>query len=392
MQSPLNGLFGRRVLIAGSSSPKTEPNLIAGAHSIVSGLVVSVLENGGGLVTGVGKEPRPGGSGPESPSLTFDWTALETAFGCLERGASKWPFEVGHPLVAVLSEKAETEIPAERRQLWNELLKSGFMDLKSIQPGARSGAMIRELQAKYADILVTLGGGTGVEHLAERFRSLRRPVIPLDLPIGASRGDGTGGSEYLARCARASPDKFFKLERGLQHNSGAYLASISAMDGRNNPVEIAKSLALILLSLARPTAFYVRLLGKENPAFPMVEEFFRNVVDPLIRKMGFQRVEVGTDEARCAFMNVEIFENLHFSDLTIVDITGHRPNCFIELGYSLGRGIRTIVTARKGTPLPFDEQAIPCYFWPESAGGDERQIELEEFLSKYVNRPRLVQS
>jgi hypothetical protein len=47
--------------------------------------------------------------------------------------------------------------------------------------------------------------------------------------------------------------------------------------------------------------------------------------------------------------------------ITIVDITGLRPNCFIELGYGLGRGNRVIVTAKSGTTLPFDQQAISLF-------------------------------
>jgi hypothetical protein len=386
-----NGLFGRRVLISGSSSPHTRHDIINAAHSLVSALAAGIIENGGGLVTGVGREPRAPDSRPGSPALTFDWTALETALSALGRGASRWPFDVGRPLVVVLSEKAESEIPADRKQLWNELLKSSFVDLKSIQPGARSGAMVRELQARYANILVTLGGGTGVEHLADRFISLRRPVIPLDLPLGASRGDGTGGSESLARLARASPGKFFRLDRSHRGNSGAYLTSTSARHNTNNPVQMAKGLISILLGLERPKAFYVRLMDRQDPAFPKVDEFFRRVVDPVTQKMGFQRVEIGTDEARCAFINVEIFESLHFSDMAVVDITGHRPNCFIELGYSLGRGVRTIVTAQRGTPLPFDQQAIPCYFWDHSTPRDRTENELSEFLSNYLNRPQVVQ-
>ena len=39
--------------------------------------------------------------------------------------------------------------------------------------------------------------------------------------------------------------------------------------------------------------------------------------------------------ATYAFINVGIFENLHFSSVAVVDVTGERPNCFIELGYAL---------------------------------------------------------
>ncbi len=66
-------------------------------------------------------------------------------------------------------------------------------------------------------------------------------------------------------------------------------------------------------------------------------------------------------------MNVAIFESLHFSSLAIVDVTGERPNCFIELGYgSWQRQNRVLVTAEEGTKLPFDQEMIPCHFWKPS--------------------------
>ena len=74
----------------------------------------------------------------------------------------------------------------------------------------------------------------------------------------------------------------------------------------------------------------------KHPKFNAVESFFRNVVDPVVEEAEMSRIEIGTDKNEHAFMNVAIFESLHFSSLAIVDVTGERPNCFIELGYALG--------------------------------------------------------
>ena len=71
-----------------------------------------------------------------------------------------------------------------------------------------------------------------------------------------------------------------------------------------------------------------------------------------------RRIEMGADRNEFAFMNVAIFESLHFSSVAIVDVTGERPNCFIELGYAL-RGNRVLVSAEEGTNLPFDQYFRP---------------------------------
>ncbi len=91
-------------------------------------------------------------------------------------------------------------------------------------------------------------------------------------------------------------------------------------------------------------------------------------------------------------MNVAIFESLHFSSLAMVDVTGERPNCFIELGYALGTGNRVLVTAEEGTPLPFDQTMIPCHFWKPGATVDDRIKALVEFWEKNINRPTIVKS
>ena len=96
--------------------------------------------------------------------------------------------------------------------------------------------------------------------------------------------------------------------------------------------------------------------------FSVVEQFFREIVDPVVHEAGMSRIEIGTDKSEYAFINVAIFEDLHFSSVAIVDVTGERPNCFIELGYAL-RGNRVLVTAEEGTKLPFDQEMIPCHFW-----------------------------
>jgi hypothetical protein len=103
---------------------------------------------------------------------------------------------------------------------------------------------------------------------------------------------------------------------------------------------------------------------------------------------GYGRIEIGTDSARQGFLNVEIFERLHFSSMAVVDLTALRPNCLVELGYALGRGANVILTARDGTRLPFDTAAIPCHFWRDS---DEVSIQdFRKFWETHVNRGPLV--
>lgn len=383
-------LLGRRIHIAGSASAHTESGLVQYAHQIVRQLVLNILVAGGGIVASVGKEPRSPGSAPDSPSLIFDWTVLEAAAECVRNGSLLWPANFGLPIVLVSSEKSESEIPENRRPLYEFLVGSGKVRVESIMAGSRAAVFLRQRQAHFGDALVILGGGTGVEHSADLYMARRRPVLPLDLALGASRDDGTGGALRLSKQSRAEPNRFLRFVPADAGTEGAALSSIGTRDGNVASGEIAKRISTILSKVARPDAFYVRLLRPDHAKFDAVESFFRDVVDPVVGEAGLNRIEMGTDRTEHAFMNVAIFESLHFSSLVIVDVTGERPNCFIELGYALGNPNRVLVTAEEGTNLPFDQQAIPCHFWKAGEPAPDRQKAFSEFWKKNIDRPPIV--
>lgn len=51
-------LSGKRVHVAGSIGPRTPSDIAAYGHEVVRRVVRGVIEAGGGIVTGAGKEPR----------------------------------------------------------------------------------------------------------------------------------------------------------------------------------------------------------------------------------------------------------------------------------------------------------------------------------------------
>jgi len=390
LSTALLTLAGRRIQIAGSASGSIDPALVRYTHEIIARLVTNIMTAGGGIVVSAGREPRPDGAAADAPSLTFDWTALDAAARCLQQGCGTWPAESGLPIVVVSSEKAESEIPDSRRSLYHTLLSSGRVQFESIMPGSRAAALLRQRQAAFGDAIVILGGGTGVEHSAELYLSRRKPVVPFDLAIGASRGDGTGGAPRLARQARAEPKRFLRFGPAFAATEGAALAEIATRGGTVPAIDIADRTIGLLRKIARPDAFYVRLLNAKHSKFNAVESFFRNVVDPVVEEAGMGRVEIGTDKSDHAFINVAIFESLHFASLAIVDVTGERPNCFIELGYALGNANRVLVTAEEGTKLAFDQEMIPCHFWNASDPLLDSKNALVEFWKRHINRPPIV--
>jgi hypothetical protein len=380
---------GKYIHLAGSASKLRDTALIRYAHDLTREVATAILRSGGGLVLFAGNEPVQAADIPGSPALTFDWTILEAADSVIGQEGLLWPYS-RPPLVIVTSEKAEKEIPDHRRATWESLLRSGFVRVEYIQPGARSGAMLRDRQAQFGAALICLGGGTGVEHLSKTYQSRHRSVIPLDLPIGASREDGTGGSERLNREAQANPREFLRLRPDLAETGASLLLAMKTRDGAADRGVVADAVMRLLASMDAPHAFYVRLLNNKLEEFSPVEYYFRNVVDPIVEKLGYRRLEIGAETAEHAFMNVEIFERLHYSDVAVVDVTGLRPNCFVELGYALGRGNSVIVMAQRGTILPFDQSAIPTHFWSLDSSIESNRGLLLEFIEKNLDRPPIV--
>jgi hypothetical protein len=124
--------------------------------------------------------------------------------------------------------------------------------------------------------------------------------------------------------------------------------------------------------------------------YATVEKYFRNVVDKVTRGLGYKRFEMETDYSCEPFMNVELFQKLHFSSLVIADLTGIRPNCCIELGFAFGLGKKIIITAIEGTKLPWDTESIHCHFWSASKSDAERITDLKSYMKKNINREPLI--
>jgi hypothetical protein len=335
-------------------------------------------------VLSVGGEPAHDDG---APPIIFDWTAIEAAYAALEGGDALPQTARGPLVVAGSSERGLSQIPEARRPLFDALVQANALDLRVLPEGWRSGALVRMEQASAGDVLMTLGGGAGVEHLANLYSQSGRPILPLDFQIGASREDDVVGGAGLAARALASPGNFLKLQSGIP--AAGRLAGLSTR-GETSADVLADRVVQLLDELEPPRCFYVRLLDSSVQVFGEVERFFREVVDQVVAALGFSSFEMGRDEPEHGWMNDEIFARLYFSSLVVVDLTELRPNCLAELGYALGRAQRVIVTARDGTKPPFDLDKIPWFFWDPAADSSELRTKLAGHVQLNSSRPPLV--
>lgn len=342
----------------------------------------NILRNGGGLVVTLGNDPT-NEKNPPLP-IIFDWTVLETVEKCQAEDIITWPIGQGAAVIAVGLPKWREKIPENKLPLWDQLSISKNLELVQVRSELGVGGILREKQTEYGDILVTFGGGPGVYHLAELYFKKKRPVIPFDIPL---KGDKVGASESLYRKAMENPSIFFECE---SEGDATRILSRLSIKNKLETSDYVNRLFELLSILKKPKAFFVRLINKDVTEFEAVEKFFRNVVDEVIDLCGYERFECGLDASKEPFLNLEIFQNLHYSSLAIVDLTGIRPDCCLELGYALGQKKKVIIMAQKGTKLPFDTKMMPCYFWSTEMSDDERKKELTTFMKQNIDRRPIV--
>lgn len=375
---------GLRVHLTGSAAKDCNAVHLGTAHSFVHAFVEEVVASGGGIVLQAGFEPR----GDSGLPCIFDWTALEIVAAAPDP-APEWPTLRPDRFVAVASQRGLEKVPDDRGEIWGRCRNRSDFQLDVAPPGWRMAGIIRERQVLRGDILVALGGGAGVEHLAELYRAEGKPVIPIYAELGALNRDGNGGSRFLYERALSIPDSFFRLRDGV--GSAAGRLSSLRLNSDADVGALAKEVARLLADLRPRPAFYVRLLDTHNDEYAHVEHFFRQVVDTVIAERGFTSWEMGQQRPETAFMNVQIFQGLHRAALVVVDLTGLRPNCMMELGYAFGRRRRVVISARRGTALPFDEDKLPTYVWDDGGSLEDRVRSYRDWLDRYSELPPLVE-
>lgn len=366
----------RRLLIAGSASEATDAEALRTAHAIVGQTAGELTRRGATFVIPIDAEPRQK-SGERLP-ITFDWTVLEAVWEA--RDAKTRPPAAEPLIVAVTTVKGLGQVPPDRKTLWQDVLDSGDVNVVSLGD-MNSGALRRRAEADHAQALIALGGGEGVRHLADLLHSAGHPVLPLGSLIGRE----TEGANLLALLARTRPADFFEID---SRTEAAFLRTSNHLP--NDPQAAATSVVELISRLAPPTAFAVRLLNPENPSYAEVEAYFTEVVEPVAESAGYRVITAGRGTPAHAFMNVEIFERLHGSDLTIADLTENRANCYLELGYALGHRQPSLILAKRGTVLAFDTDKIVTHFWTRDGGIEAARKELEEHWRLQIHRPPIV--
>jgi hypothetical protein len=380
-------LRGRRIHIAGSAAANADEGKLEYAHCLIAELTTRLTASGATFIIPFGKEPflKDRSTGP---SITFDWTVAEVIGNALATGNASPSSIAGRLISTVSTTRTDAHIPETRRTLYDALRNDGAIEIAFLRAGWTAGALQRQRLAQLGDVLIAVSGGQGVEHLAVEYSSRGKPVVPLDLQLGASSGDGSGGAARLFDRALEDPSSFFRITN--KRAAADLLDGIKTRGGDALVTDVVNAVITLLNALTPPRVFYVRILNSKLADYPSVEDFFRTTVDSLVEQLGFERREMGLGDNEFAWMNEAIFQLLHHSSVVLVDVTGLRPNCFVELGYALGNQQRVIFTARDGTDFPFDVFAIEAFLWKDGEDPKARLARFRTHWERNINMPRLV--
>lgn len=376
-------LFGRRIHISGSVAndlivaPAAE---VDAARELIALLVKELVKRGSNFVVPVDAEPKRNVDGLP---VCFDWLIWKTVKENLIHRPQNVP---GPFIVAVQHHKTEEQIPGEYVDLWDQLRDSQLIKIESAAHWNMNSKRM-EAQARFGDVLVSLGGDEGVLYLANLYHDAGKPVVPLNLALCA---ENKGARRlYNFGLASANTRRLFQIaDDGDAHD---WINRIGFPKRQSIPDRVS-ALINLLESLERPKAFAVRLLNPNHADYATVQDFFDVVAKPVLEdEFGYRLIVIdGRQTYEHARIDQEIFAKLHRSSVVLADLTGARPNCFLELGYALGRGLPTMVTAREGADLPFDITTFAGHHWKASGSAHDRRQAFKEHWHAIRNRPTLV--
>lgn len=380
-------LSGRRIHIVGSADRETEYSKLVYAHALVSSLTTALADQGANFLVPFGREPRLNDE-TNAPSIIFDWTVAESVYQILVAGRTKPSGPNGRLVATLATSRTNEQIPETRRQMYEDLRVRGAITTEFIEPGWNAGAIRRQRLAEIGDIMIGLSGGEGVEHLAIEYSSRGKTVVPMDLQLGASQRDGSGGAARLFERACANPADFLHVD--ASESATDLLDRTRTRNGTAKVSDVVSSVVRLLQALVSPRVFYVRLLNDTFAEYSSVENFFRNTADSLVKELGYEPLQMGLGTNEFAWMNEAIFHSLHHSSVVLVDLTGLRPNCFMELGYALGNKQKVIITVRDDTTIPFDAFALEAFRWKDSENSAQRLERFRAHWERNINMPSLV--
>ena len=175
------------ILISGSASRSCPQNKLYSAIELIKVLTQEVLTRGGGIVVLAGTEEST--KDEEGVPRIFDWVALRE----VQRYANR-TIEGPRKLARVVmsDEAPDSKIEAVNLELMSNLERADVLERLHIRSEMFTGGEYRKMMTEVSDAMIAIGGGKGTYAVGILMTQLGKPVLPLDLRVGAITEDGFG--------------------------------------------------------------------------------------------------------------------------------------------------------------------------------------------------------
>jgi hypothetical protein len=194
---------GKFILISGSASNSCTEAKLDLAVEFVEHIVGEILRRGGGLVILASDDSATLDS--RGVPRIFNWVALREVGRYMEsttEGSRKCV------RIVMSDHVVESRLSESNLRTLSNLQQRGLVEVERIRREEYTGGRYRELQVELADAMVAVGGGKGTYICGTDLLGAGKPVLPIDLNIGAFSGDGDGAL-LLHRELMDDPVRFF---------------------------------------------------------------------------------------------------------------------------------------------------------------------------------------
>jgi len=208
-----------------------------------------------------------------------------------------------------------------------------------------------------ADAILIVGGGDGTLCAANWARIDNKPLLPITAFGGAGE---TTYNEEIQEFNSKYADRVTRLEYERLNQLPVDLKAL------------AKEVVSLAAKIHASKHVFVIMSFADDPKFEDLYESFKAVCAEF--QYECSRIDGSAVVDRIV---PHITTRIRRSAFVIVDLTDPRPNVYYEFGLAQGLQKPHVVTAYKGTTLPFDVNDVPTIFW---AG----QTQLKEALREKI--------
>lgn len=228
---------GRFILVSGSANRSCNADKLDIATQFVRRFTEEALRRGGSLVVLADEEDST--RDEKGAPHIFDWVVLREV-----RRYAESAMENPRPYARIVMSDAaqDSKIDVANLKLLRDLEQRKVVERLHIPDGVFTGGKYRKQMIDTADAMLAIGGGKGTLSAGLDMTAQGKPVLPLDLRLGAISEDGDGAVALHKRML-TEVDKFFPRTHAQVNNR---IGMLSLDRGINDPATVARVAADIL--------------------------------------------------------------------------------------------------------------------------------------------------